>query len=145
MVSCSSLETLKCSSVPSTVTIWRRILFWWTDNPADNQALVSRNSFTWTQCIIHSLLVIKHVSAHHMLHHQGVFVVVIIALTMFILCKCICCEYSQLSYCEPCDSFMVTTKKTPLCWHMWCAETWLRTANVRIIHFVHVQLILQTN
>jgi hypothetical protein len=80
-----------------------------------------------------------------MCHHQGVFVVVIIALSMVIVCKCIYCEYSQLSHFGPCDSFMVTTTKTPLCWHMRCAETRLRTGNVRIIHFVHVKLILQTN
>jgi hypothetical protein len=43
--------------------------------------LVCKTNFTEAKCILHTLSVLQHVSAHHMCHHQAVLVGVIIKLS----------------------------------------------------------------
>ena len=47
--------------------------------------LVCKTNFTGTKCILHTLSVLQHVSAHHTCHHQAVLVVVIIKLSNCLL------------------------------------------------------------
>jgi len=47
--------------------------------------LVCITSFTCTKCILHTLSLLQHVSAHHTCHHQGVCVGVIITLSSGLL------------------------------------------------------------
>jgi len=47
--------------------------------------LVCKTNFTGTKCILHTLSVLQHVSAHHTCHHGAVLVVVIIKLSNCLL------------------------------------------------------------